>query len=404
MPSVSTDALMVTQHFAPEPTGSGPVCAEIAAFLAARSLDLTVLTNRPHYPENRVLSGYGDGQHDSEKNGDVRIERLNPLVFAGRSPMGRIASDLAFLLKGAGALARNRVRRSDLVISVSPSVLTVFLGWAATSFRGRHVVVVHDIESGLAGGLGMVRSGFIVQAFKAIERLALNRADVILVLSQHMKDRLVEIGVRTPVHVVPLWVDTDRIFPLPALAQGPRTILYSGNIGKKQGLSQILDVAEELGPFGDEMRFVIRGNGSERDELLAAIRQRRLDNVALEPLLPAARLNEGLAEGHVHLVPQNPDAADFAVPSKAYAIMAAGRPFVATARPNSPLWEMATESGAFVCVPPYSVDEFADALLRLARDPALCGTLGALGREYIVTNFSKPAVTRQLLTHIEGVA
>jgi colanic acid biosynthesis glycosyl transferase WcaI len=326
-------------------------------------------------------------------------------VFAGRSPMGRVASDLAFLLNGASALVRGRVRRSDLVISVSPSVLTVFLGWAATSFRGRHVVVVHDIESGLAGGLGMVRSGFVVQAFRAIERLALNRADVILVLSQHMKACLIEIGVKTPIHVVPLWVDTDRIYPLPARqTAGPRTILYSGNIGRKQGLNQILDVAEELSSFGDEMRFVIRGNGSERDGLLSEIRNRRLDNVALEPLLPAAQLNEGLADGHIHLVPQNPDAADFAVPSKAYAIMAAGRPFVATARPNSPLWDMATDSGAFVCVPPYSVDEFADALLRLARDPALCGTLGALGREYILSKFSKQAVTRQLLTHIEGVA
>ena len=403
MSTTSTNALMVTQHFAPEPTGSGPVCAEIAAFLAARSLDMTVLTNRPYYPDNRVLSAFRDGAHDSEKNGDLRVERIDPLV-AGRGAVGRMASDLAFLLRGASAAVRGRVHRSDLVISVSPSVLTVFLGWVLTTFRGRHVVVVHDIESGLACGLGMVRSGLVVKAFKAVERLALNRADVILVLSGHMKDKLIEIGVTTPIHVVPLWVDTDRIFPLPTRLEGPRTILYSGNIGKKQGLGQILDVAEELSPFADEMRFVIRGSGSEREGLLREIRQRRLDNVALEPLRPVAQLNEGLADGHIHLVPQNPEAADFAVPSKAYAIMAAGRPFVATARPNSPLWDMATESGAFVCVPPYSVDDFADALLRLARDPNLCGTLGALGREYIETKFSKQAVTSQLLTHLEGVA
>jgi hypothetical protein len=64
---------------------------------------------------------------------------------------------------------------------------------------------------------------------------------------------------------------------------------------------------------------------------------------------------------------------------------------------------MAADSGAFVCVPPYSVDHFADALLRLVRDSTLCGTLGALGREYIETRFSKQAVSRQLLTHIEGL-
>ncbi len=33
-------------------------------------------------------------------------------------------------------------------------------------------------------------------------------------------------------------------------------------------------------------------------------------------LMPRERFNESLAEGDVHLVPQDPEAADFAVPSK----------------------------------------------------------------------------------------
>jgi colanic acid biosynthesis glycosyl transferase WcaI len=261
---------------------------------------------------------------------------------------------------------------------------------------------VHDIESGMASGLGMVQSGLIVKALQTVERMALNRADVILALSTHMKHKLMDLGIRTPVHVVPLWVDTQRIHPLPERAGSPKTVLYSGNMGKKQGLRQLIDVADELRSFRDEIRFVIRGNGSERIALERESEERGLDNIDFEGLLPSHRLNEGLADGHIHLVPQNPEAADFAVPSKAFAIMAAGRSFVATARPGSPLWDMAAESGAFVCVPPYNTDAFADAVLRLARDEPLRQALGGLGRQYVEQKFSKEAVTRQLLRYLES--
>jgi colanic acid biosynthesis glycosyl transferase WcaI len=84
--------------------------------------------------------------------------------------------------------------------------------------------------------------------------------------------------------------------------------------------------------------------------------------------------------------------------------MAAGRPFVTTARPGSPLWDMASDSGAFVCVPPYDTDSFADAVLRLARDEPLRRALGDLGRQFVEQKYSKEAVTRQLLRHLESPA
>src|SRR5262249_53349063 len=131
---------------------------------------------------------------------------------------------------------------------------------------------------------------------------------------------------------------------------------------------------------------------------------RHLANVSFEPLLPPLRLSEGLAEGHVHLVPQDPRAADFAVPSKIYTIMAAGRPFVATARRGTAPWDLQQESGAFVCVAPDEIDAFADAVLRLARDDTFRDELGRRGRCYIEERHSREAVTNRLLACIDGIA
>ena len=103
---------------------------------------------------------------------------------------------------------------------------------------------------------------------------------------------------------------------------------------------------------------MLRGRGSQAEHLAAEIAAKGLRNVQIADLLPPERLNAGLAEGDIHLVPQDPDAADFAVPSKIYNIMAAGRPFIATARPDSVLWRLQQECGGFVCVPPYDARRF----------------------------------------------
>ena len=97
---------------------------------------------------------------------------------------------------------------------------------------------------------------------------------------------------------------------------------------------------------------MIRGDGAMRERLIASARERALPNIDFSPLAPRAQLSSALAQGDVHLVPQVASGGDFAVPSKVFAIMAAARPFVATAEPGSPLARLAEASGAFVCTAP----------------------------------------------------
>src|SRR3546814_4910081 len=83
----------------------------------------------------------------------------------------------------------------------------VLLGIAATRRGGRHVALVHDIQSGLAGGLGMVRNGLLLRVMRFCERLVLNRTDLVVVLTAAMRARMRALGVRVPIEVLPIWVD-----------------------------------------------------------------------------------------------------------------------------------------------------------------------------------------------------
>jgi colanic acid biosynthesis glycosyl transferase WcaI len=181
-------------------------------------------------------------------------------------------------------------------------------------------------------------------------------------------------------------------------------VLYSGNLGRKQGLSQVVAMAEQLALTRPEIEITLRGNGNQVGALAAEILRRGLDNVRLAELQPNEGLATALSAGDIHLVPQNPQAAAFAVPSKVYNIMAVGRPFVATALPNSTLWHLQRQSGAFLCVPPNEPRSFAEAVLRLADDKALRHELGRRGRSFVEQHYAKPLILGAFMSRLDALA
>ena len=109
----------------------------------------------------------------------------------------------------------------------------------------------------------MVGGGRLTHVMRLCERLVLNRTDLVVVLSAEMKHQLRRIGVSTPIEVVPLWVDTDHLRPAPPVGGPPIRVLYSGNLGRKQGLDQVIELARELAvrrSTGVTVLAVQRGN------------------------------------------------------------------------------------------------------------------------------------------------
>jgi colanic acid biosynthesis glycosyl transferase WcaI len=402
---MATDSriLFVTRYFWPELIGSAPFTSDIAEWLARHGRETTVVSGLPHYPDTEVFAAYRNGQRRRETVGSVTVERLRSGAPRHASAMARIANEVDFLMRGLGALASGRIARHPVVLALCPSILCVTLALAARQRGGICIAVVHDIQSGLAERLGM-GSSRLGGLMRAAERMMLNRVDMVVVLSSEMKDQLRRIGVTAPIDVVPLWVDTDHIQPVEPVSRPSVKVLYSGNLGRKQGLSQVVAMAEQLARKRPEIEIILRGNGNQVAELSAEILRRGLANVRLAELQPNEGLATALAVGDIHLVPQNPQAASFAVPSKVFNIMAVGRPFVATALPDSTLWRLQRQSGAFLCVPPDEPWSFAEAVLRLADDEQLRRELGRRGREFVEQHYAKPLILGEFMSRVDALA
>ncbi|TWB31975.1 glycosyltransferase [Nitrospirillum bahiense] len=411
----SPQAALLTRAYPPELIGSAPQCADLAEWLTRLGCETTVFTGLPYYPGNEVFTQYKDFKGGHEVLNGVRVERLRAMIPRKGSAKARILAEASFLLAGLWARASGRLKPKPLVISLCPSILTVALGCLVRQRDGRHVAIIHDIQSGMAQGLNMVSSGGLVKAMRWCERTVLNRVDLIVVLTDHMAEQLRDLGVTQDIEVVPIWVDTDRLYPdapkvpandAPAIIPAPKIaarLLYSGNFGLKQGLGQVLSMAEELQRQTDDVEIILRGSGAMRATLEEEIAARALRRVRVTGLLPPDQLRQGLTEGDIHLVPQEPEAAAFAIPSKIFNIMAVGRPFVTTANPHSPLWHLRERSGAFICVPPHDTAAFTEAVLRLVRDAGLRRELGARGRRFVEQHYSRSHVLGGLVRRLDAL-
>ena len=399
-----SDVLFVSRYFWPELIGSAPFSTDMADWMTRHGRRTTVVSGLPHYPDPQVFPAYRDAGHHREVVGGCAVERLPVGAPRSDSAPARIVNEAEFLLRGLVALAAGRIRRHSVVLALCPSILSVALGIAARSRTGVCIALVHDIQSGLAEKLGIAGGATLARLMRACERMLLNRTDLVVVLSAEMKTQLRRNRVTVPIEVIPLWVDTDQIRATTPEVRTSVRVLYSGNLGRKQGLDQVVALACELAVVRPDIEIVLRGNGNRSRELADEIASRRLDNVRLAELQPNEALGPALAAGDIHLVPQNPEAAAFAVPSKVFNIMAVGRPFVATALPGSVLWELQRESDAFLCVPPGKPAAFADAVVRLADDARLRTELGGRGRAFVERNYAKPRILGAFMSRLDELA
>jgi colanic acid biosynthesis glycosyl transferase WcaI len=385
-------ALFVTQYYRPELVGSAPFVADLAEWFAQSGWEITVLTGLPNYPDGAIFPDYRGGNRRREKIDDVLIERLHIWVPRRRTALYRIASEAWFLIQGAGALATRRVQRHRLVISLCPSILAVLLGRLARLPGGRHIAVVHDIQSGLAESLNIVRASWLLRVMRWCERKILSRVDAIVVLTEEMKEYLRRIGVTAPVEVLPIWADTDRISCLSEDQGDCKRLVYSGSFGRKQKLEQIVALAGDLGERAPELGILLRGRGTEFEALRQKIAAKDLHNVGFCDLVPSERLFAAMSGSDIHLVVHDPSVADFAIPSKLYNIMAAGLPCVVQARGDTALMRLHHQSRGFLCLDSQDPRTLAGAVMQLANDATLRRMLGRNARRHIEVNCAKPLV------------
>jgi len=383
--------LVLCPHFAPDVAPTGEVMTSIASALAERGHELHIVTALPWYKDHAVEPGWGGRPWRTEHTEWGRITRLHPFPTDKRNIPARAVAFAGFT--GMSTLAALFSRgRPDAVMVMSPPLPLGVAGWlAAASRRVPFVFNIQDVFPDVAVELGAITDRRVIAIASWLERFLYRRADAVTVLSEELRDNVAaKLRGNRPerVHVIPNFVDTERIQPAVAdngyRAQydltGRTVVLYAGNVGMSQSLDLVVDAARRHRDR-DDVVFVINGGGSALEGIRASATD--LDNLRFIEMQPRERLAEVLAAGDVHLVPLKRGLARSSVPSKLYSILAAARPVLASVDPGTEVERTIERAGAGVAVAPEDPEAFNRALDELLDDPALRERMGAAGRRFV---------------------
>lgn len=394
-------------NYSPELTGIGKYNGEMAEWLVREGYEVRIITASPYYPAWRLGPGYSAWRYRRERLAGVDILRCPFWVPSRPTGLKRVLHLASFALTAMPAMLWSGLRwKPDCVFVVEPPLFCAPAALLTARLAGGKAWLhVQDFEVDAAFDLGILRAGWLRRWVLATERWLMRRFDVVSTISDRMLARLRDKGVKAEKGVLfPNWVDTGLIRPLGGASRlkgelgidaGKFVVLYSGNMGEKQGLETIIATARLLESRPD-LLFVLCGDGAARVRLVDAARG--LQNVMFIPLQPLERLNELLNMADVHLLPQRVDAEDLVMPSKLTAMMASGRPVVATAYRDSQVELILRHRG--LVVEPGDAAAIAEAIVRLRQHPDEWLHLGEAARAYAVERWDTDRVLKKVSGNI----
>jgi colanic acid biosynthesis glycosyl transferase WcaI len=392
-------AAIVSINYAPEVTGIGVYTAGLAEHLAMCDYAVTVYTAFPYYPAWEKCAGDQGALLRKERAGNVDLRRSYVYVPKHLSVFRRVAHELSFAASACVSYLMGP--RAALTLIVSPPLfLGIPLALLARLKGSRVLLHVQDMQPDAALDLEMLRPGAVANILFAIERLTYRLAHGVSAISANMLRKIEGKGV--PARKLVLlrnWANDDIVLPgardTPYRRDwelaGKFVVLYSGNMGVKQGLHVLIEAAQLL-RLENDVVFLIVGDGGQKEDLMQRARALSLENIVFERLQPVEALSSLLATADVSVIPQKPGAGDTVLPSKLANLMASARPVVAMAEPETELHRAVTQAQCGKVVAPGDARGLAQALLELKASGLECHQLGENGRAYMKRYLSGTSV------------
>jgi colanic acid biosynthesis glycosyl transferase WcaI len=302
----------------------------------------------------------------------VTVHRCWHYVPKTVTTIKRIAHELSFVL--TSFLRQLFLPSPDLIVAVSPPLLLGAAAWLLCLLKGsRFVFHVQDLQPDAAADLGMFKSGLLLRVLRGLEGFAYKKAVRVSGITPRFLRTFELKGVpKENLIYFPNGTEIPEFWRLPSrgrfrAAHGfcgdDLLAVYSGNIGRKQGLDIILEAAARV--KNPKIKFLICGDGAHRAALERHAAERKLSNVHFLPLLPEIRFRELLTDADVCVISQQPGSGRCFFPSKLLKALAFSRPIFAVAEDSSELADAVREGGFGIVSAPERPEAVARDLERM---------------------------------------
>ena len=371
--------LLLNEYYPPDTSATARMGAQVAERLAQEH-DVTVLAGRPSYDPDEVYPFAP--LHRTIRN-QVAVECVGSTAYPRHQMRRRVSNYLSYL---ALAVPRALALRPDVILAMTdPPVAGIAGAFIARVANRPFVYNIRDMYPEMALGGNIVRGSSWVERWENLHRRALRQAARVIVLGDDMRDRIIAKGI-PPANVVVIRDGTSPSSPLPEVSDpvvqeircGFRFVaLHAGNLGFYGAWQTILKAAELLSNDGTGIVFV--GDGANRTALETSAEN--LTNVKFLPFRPVEQVPQVMMAGDLHIITVKRGLEGVVVPSKLYSTLAAGRPVVVVAAPESDAARIVTASGCGIAVDPDNPMAVATAIRDLSSDPTRLAEMGRRAKE-----------------------
>jgi glycosyltransferase involved in cell wall biosynthesis len=331
-----------------------------------------------------------EGQPAFEVIQGVRVFRIQKRVIDETGPVSYLIKLMLFFFRSAWVVTARHLREPYDIIHVhSVPDFEVFATLIPGMMGARVILDIHDIVPEFyASKFKVDERSLVFQMLVFLERLSIAYSSHVIISNHLWQKTLVARSVRPERCTALINFPDLTIFwkrPSPARSQSEFVMCYPGTLSWHQGLDIAIDAVALLREQVPGLRFLIIGDGPDREKLRSRIRERHVeDRVSLTGMIPLEEVAEIMSSVDVGVVPKRKNSfGNEAFSTKIMEFMAMGVPVIAS---RTRIDEYYFNDDIVQFFDSGDVNDLATKILALIHDPIRRTELQERSAEFVAHN------------------
>ncbi len=294
--------------------------------------------------------------------------------------------------------AKKNIKEGDKVLLVTnPAPVVAMISGLKKKRDFELNILVHDVFPENTRPAGLKLPSWSFRLLKNLFDKAYSRADQLIALGRDMKQVLEEKVARfvnqPKVTIIENWADLDIVSPMDMPLHSDRFVLeYAGNIGRVQGLQEIIESIKESSNDN------LWGTGAEENQLKDYTQSQKMSNVVFHGAYLRSSQSEVINSCDMALVTLTDGMFGLGVPSKTYNIMAAGKCVLFIGEPESEIGLLVKEKQIGFVFKPDEKDKIVAFFAGLSKDRQKeFAEMGKQARLVAETEYSKDTILNKFV-------
>lgn len=382
---------------------------DIALELIEKGYQVTVVTGIPNYPGAKFTKGYGYFKKRRENYQGINIIRL-PIIPRGNNSLSLILNYFSFNFSGWFFSLFTRIKADHVFIYGTSPLLKAMVGLRYAKRRKiKSTLYVMDLWPESVQYAGGINNHYVLKYLTRKMSLIYRLSTNILVSSKSYVTSIKEKQV--PEEKIIYWPQAaEELFKKRAVEKADDVIrdsrlnlVFAGTIAVAQGLDILPLVAKKLKDHSKEVRFIIVGDGREKEHLMDLVKENEvLDYFQFIDKVPVDQVPRyfNQADGAILTLTDTP-IFRITIPAKLQTYMTYGLPVLTNVQGE--VKHIVEDSKSGLVTRDYSVDSFYEMIVGYMKlTPKERESLGNNGKEYSSLHFDRSMLLNQLESIING--